>query len=32
MQVLMKRTMETNMHNSITPVADGTNSLKEREI
>jgi hypothetical protein len=24
--------METNMHNSITPVADGTNSLKEREI
>jgi hypothetical protein len=32
MQVLMKRTMQTNMLNSITPVADGMDSLKEREI
>jgi len=32
MQVLMKRTLQTNMLNSITPVAEGTDSLKEREI
>jgi hypothetical protein len=29
---LMKRTLQTNMLNSITPVAEGTDSLKEREI
>ncbi len=32
MQVLMKHTMQENLHNSITPVDDGTDSLKERRI
>jgi type II secretory pathway predicted ATPase ExeA len=32
MQALMKRTPQTTMPNAITPVADSTDSLKEREI